>query len=69
MSQEHRPGTIVPESGIYTVTHDEGHTQRHDVTCIAGEQFPPCRGCKHPRFVLKVAAQHVLKHPSFNPNR
>ena len=25
MAQEHRPGEIVPQSGIYTITNDPAH--------------------------------------------
>jgi hypothetical protein len=25
MAQEYRPGEIVPQSGIYTITHDAAH--------------------------------------------
>ena len=25
MAQEYRPGEIVPQSGIYTITHDPAH--------------------------------------------
>ena len=31
----YKPGDIVPESGIYSVTHDHNHHQPHDLTCIA----------------------------------
>ena len=60
-----KPGDTVPHSGIYRVIHDPAHTQEHDVTCIFGKRFPPCRGCDHPRFVLKVAAQHIESHEHF----
>ena len=33
MAQEHRPGEIVPQSGIYTITHDPAHADMpHEVT-------------------------------------
>jgi hypothetical protein len=48
-----KPGDSVPASGIYRVIHDPAHAQEHDVTCVYGKKFPPCRGCKHPRFVLR----------------
>lgn len=65
MSQTYKPGDVVPYSGIYRVTHDNFHTQPHDVTCIAGKIFPPCRGCPHPRFELLQAAIHIDEHESF----
>ena len=59
------PGEKVPHSGIYEVTHDPVHTQRHEVTCVYGEPFPPCRGCEHPRFKLVRAAVHVKANEHF----
>lgn len=60
-----KPGDTVPHSGIYAVTHDTEHAASHDVTCVYGKKFPPCKGCgEHPRFKLKIAAQHI----SFNDN-
>ena len=38
-----KPGDKVPNSGIYDATHDRNHTARHQVTCVYGEPFPPCR--------------------------
>ena len=38
---EYKPGSIVPESGIYTVTHDPGHAREHDVTCIKAASSRP----------------------------
>lgn len=62
-----KPGDEVPHSGIYRVIHDSFHTQPHDVTCIFGKKFPPCRGCTHPRFKLKEAAIHIENHDWFKP--
>jgi hypothetical protein len=57
------PGQTVQVSGIYDVLHDPAHTQRHQVTCVYGEPFPPCRTCKHGvRYRLAVAAIHVTSH-------
>src|ERR1700738_1595673 len=53
-------------SGIYTVTHDPGHAREHEVTCIKGRKFPPCRNCKGARFELKKATIHVEDHLYFN---
>jgi hypothetical protein len=62
----YKPGNIIPESGVYAVTHEGDHHQPHDVTCIAGRKFPPCNTCgSHPLFVLRVAAIHVEDHRSF----
>jgi hypothetical protein len=61
----YKPGSVVPESGIYKVTHDPKHAGVHEVTCVAGDKFPPCKGCDHPRFVLVRAAVHVAEQRSF----
>jgi hypothetical protein len=43
MAQEYRPGEIVPQSGIYTITHDPAHADMpHEVTVIKGRRFPTC---------------------------
>lgn len=65
IGEEFRPGEKVPHSGIYLVTHDTEHLAPHDVTCIFGKTFPPCRGCHHPRFKLVRAAHHVETHEAF----
>ena len=59
IGDEFKPGDEVPRSGIYKVIHDPEHAQQHEVTCIYGRKFPPCRGCHHPRFVLVRAAIHI----------
>ena len=44
MAQEYKPGEIVPQSGIYTITHDQAHADMpHEVTVIKGRRFPTCR--------------------------
>jgi hypothetical protein len=50
----------VPQSGIYTITHDAAHPDMpHEVTVIKGRRFPTCRHCKGVRFELAHAARHV----------
>lgn len=63
----YKPGDTVPESGIYKVTHDPKHAATHEVTCIEGKTFPPCKGCDHPRFVLVRSAKHIKEQRSFKP--
>ena len=47
MAQEYKPGEIVLQSGIYTITHDPAHPgMPHEVTVIKGRRFPTCRHCK-----------------------
>ena len=42
MAQEYKPGQIVPQSGVYTITHDPAHADMpHEV--IKGRRFPTCR--------------------------
>jgi hypothetical protein len=65
MAAEYKPGDTVPQSGIYRVTHDTNHTSPHEVTCVDGKKFPPCRGCSHPRFTLVRAAEHIEKNQHF----
>ncbi len=62
---EFKPGDKVPNSGIYRVVHDPAHSTLHEVTCVFGTSFPPCRSCPHPRFVLVHAAIHIGTHESF----
>jgi hypothetical protein len=54
-----KPGDSVPRSGIYKVVHDPNHAVSHEVTCVYGKTFPPCRGCRHPRFILARGAKHI----------
>ena len=65
MAEEFKPGEKVEKSGIYKVTHDPAHAEEHEVTCVAGKTFPPCRDCRHPRFVLVRHAQHIESHKHF----
>jgi hypothetical protein len=60
VAQEYKPSQIVPESGIYSISHDPQHADMpHEVTVIKGRRFPTCRGCKGISFVLVHAAKHV----------
>jgi hypothetical protein len=61
----YKPGDTVPESGIYKVRHDPKHAGNHEVTCIEGERFPPCRSCPHPTFELVRKAVHIKEQRSF----
>ena len=61
-------GEKVPHSGIYDVLHDGHHSQKHQVTCIYGRKFPPCRGCGNEvRFRLAKPALHIDHDPEFKP--
>jgi hypothetical protein len=60
MAQEYKPGQIVPQSGVYKITHDPVHADMpHEVTVIKGRRFPTCRHCKGISFELAHAAKHV----------
>jgi hypothetical protein len=62
-----KPGDKVPNSGIYEVTHDNEHSKKHEVTCVYGKTFPPCKGCgDHPRFKLVRIAQHIDSNENFS---
>jgi hypothetical protein len=37
-------GQVVPQSGIYSVTHAE-HRLPHEVTLLRADTFPPCAKC------------------------
>ena len=55
MAQEFRPGQIVPQSGVYRITHDPLHPDMpHEVTVIKGRRFPTCRHCKGISFELAM---------------
>lgn len=64
IKDEYKPGDRAPVSGIYYVIHDkldgEDHALSHEVTAIAGTEFPPCRLCGgEVRFRLHLAAERV----------
>lgn len=64
--RDYSPSEIVPRSGIYDVIHLQPHSvsDHHQVTCVKGEKFPPCRDCKGGvKFKLAVAAYHLSEHP------
>jgi len=53
MAQEHRSGQIVPESGVYRVTHLSAHAAaQFEVRLIKGRRFPACPYCQEISFEL-----------------
>jgi hypothetical protein len=63
---KHRVGSKVPESGVYEVIHRDTHMKKHEVTCIKGTPFPPCRNCgKDVEFHLVHAAIHIDSDNTF----
>jgi hypothetical protein len=65
IGQIFKPGDVCQASGIYQVIHDPRHSVEHEVTCVYGKKFPPCRSCPHPRFKLLRAAHHLDTHEMF----
>lgn len=62
---QYKPGQKVPRSGIYKVNHDRRHLDRHEVTAVKGEPFPPCSNCgRGLTYSLVRAAHHLKEHPS-----
>jgi hypothetical protein len=59
--KKYRPGDMVPESGIYRVTHDS-HRLMHEATLLQDQRFPLCRKCKHDvRFELRRAVKNPTR--------
>jgi hypothetical protein len=53
MAQERRSGHIVPESGVYRVTHASAHAGAQlEVRLIKGRHFPACPYCQESSFEL-----------------
>ena len=60
LTKKYQPGELVPESGVYRVTHDE-HRLMHEAMLLAGSRFPLCKRChRSVRFELRRA----VKNPS-----
>lgn len=61
MRKKYRPGELVPESGIYRVTH-ESHRLMHEATLLEGNRFPICRQCRDSvRFELRRAVNNPTR--------
>ena len=59
--KKYRPGDVVPESGIYRVTHDS-HRLMHEATLLQDQRFPICRKCRHDvRFELRRAVKNPTR--------
>jgi hypothetical protein len=60
MTQEYKPGEIVPQSGVYAITHHPVHADMpHEVAVTKAHRFPTFRYCKRITFRLAHAAKHV----------
>jgi hypothetical protein len=63
-SQRYRPGELVPENGVYRVTHNS-HRLMHEATLLKGDRFPLCRECKDGvRFELRRVVKNATRIPS-----
>jgi hypothetical protein len=61
VQKKYRPGDLVPESGIYRVTHDS-HRLMHEATLLEEQRFPLCRKCKNDvRFELRRAVKNPTR--------
>jgi hypothetical protein len=59
--KKYRPGDLVPESGIYRVTHNS-HRLMHEATLLEKQRFPICRTCKREvRFELRRAVKNPTR--------
>ncbi len=64
-----RVGERVPESGIYRVFHAE-HRVSHEVTLVAGHDFPRCSACgADVHFELRQAAPEIAQDANFRGRR
>ncbi len=64
MAQQSHAGQIVPESGVYRVTHEATHVEEapHEVTYIRGHRFPDCPRCSAISFELLYSDEASWQH-------
>jgi hypothetical protein len=64
MAQEYRPGKIVPQSGIYTITHHPAHADMlHEAIVIKGDE-----GRRRRKLVARKRRRHgPLMAPACGP--
>ena len=60
MPKKYRPGELVPENGVYRVTH-ESHRLMHEASLIKGDRFPICKQCKD---AVRFQLRRAIKNPS-----
>lgn len=66
MAEPFKPGDKIVKSGIYAVVHDGAHAAPQEVTCLAGQRFPPCDECGPAvRFRVVKLARHVARQEHF----
>lgn len=60
-----RAGDLAPESGVYSVVHED-HRPTHAATLFKGERFPSCSRCGDKvRFVLSRPAAVISEDLDF----
>jgi hypothetical protein len=63
-----RAGESIADTGIYRVFHTE-HRTSHEVTLLAGQQFPTCDHCGNDvHFELLRSAPEISRDASFRIN-
>lgn len=70
---EWEPGDTVERSGTYTVRHGGDHTfssgrwpVEHQVICLKGDMFPPCKRCGTlPRFKIMAHGEPIEQNEHF----
>ncbi len=65
VGDEFRPNEICLKFGVYRVKHAPAHAPDHEVTCIKGRTFPPCRICGNARFILVNPAPRLESQEFF----
>jgi hypothetical protein len=58
--KKYRPGDVVPDSGIYRVTHTS-HRLMHEATLLEGNRFPLCKRC---RLSVRFELRRAVKNPT-----
>jgi hypothetical protein len=70
MAQQLRPGEIVPESGVYRVSHEPTHVGAlYQLTFIRGRRFPGCPHCRVISFELLKSDEVEWRHRSARRGR
>ena len=60
IKQDFIPGDVVPYAGVYRVHHQNRHVREHEVACVAGTRFPPCKTCgTQVQFLLACGAEPI----------
>jgi hypothetical protein len=64
MTQDFRPGEVVPLSGVYGIRHAPLHpAMPREIIVAKGRKFPTCPQCNKLTYRLVRAAKHVREVP------